>query len=274
MDELATELATEWTATEELTPESSIFGQTETENQPLETEAPVFDWSSHTDQLVTVKVDGEELQVPLGEAINGYQRQADYTRKTQSLSEQQNELEYAQSLQTALENDPEGTVEYLARVYGVDLAQNTAAEDIEPEYFTPEEQRIADLEKRVMQQETVRQEEAVLQEIIQLQDRYGEFDETALLSYAIKHQIPSLDMAYTHMMFPQVQQGAKAYEEAMSKYEAQKLEAESKATQAKRAAAGVVSPGHGTSSSAVGVNTPEVMSLRQAFSQAVQQHGS
>jgi ubiquitin len=38
-------------------------------------------------QLVTVKIDGKTEQVPLEEAIKGYQRNADYSRKAQALAE-------------------------------------------------------------------------------------------------------------------------------------------------------------------------------------------
>lgn len=38
------------------------------------------------DPLVTVKVNGEEIQVKQSELIAGYQRGADYTRKTQELA--------------------------------------------------------------------------------------------------------------------------------------------------------------------------------------------
>lgn len=44
---------------------------------------------------VTVKVNGEDQEVPLSEALNGYTRQADYTRKTQQLAERRQELEGA-----------------------------------------------------------------------------------------------------------------------------------------------------------------------------------
>jgi hypothetical protein len=40
-----------------------------------------------------VKVQGEELDVELDELVNGYQRQADYTRKTQELAAKQKEIE-------------------------------------------------------------------------------------------------------------------------------------------------------------------------------------
>ena len=39
-------------------------------------------------QLVTVKIDGKTEQIPLEEAIKGYQRQADYSRKTAALAEE------------------------------------------------------------------------------------------------------------------------------------------------------------------------------------------
>lgn len=45
------------------------------------------------DKTYTVKIDGEEVQVSLKEALAGYQRQADYTRKLQSLKEDQKQFE-------------------------------------------------------------------------------------------------------------------------------------------------------------------------------------
>jgi len=39
-------------------------------------------------QLFTVKIDGKEEQVPADELVRGYQRQSDYTRKTQALAEE------------------------------------------------------------------------------------------------------------------------------------------------------------------------------------------
>lgn len=45
----------------------------------------------------TVKVDGEELEVSLDELQSGYQRQKDYTKKTQALSEQRKAYEAKQA---------------------------------------------------------------------------------------------------------------------------------------------------------------------------------
>ena len=46
------------------------------------------DDKSEEPELYTVKVDGTEVKVPLAELVNGYQRTADYTRKTMALAEQ------------------------------------------------------------------------------------------------------------------------------------------------------------------------------------------
>jgi len=44
-------------------------------------------------RIVTVKVDGQDVQVPLSEALKGYSREADYTKKTQALAEERKTLE-------------------------------------------------------------------------------------------------------------------------------------------------------------------------------------
>ena len=43
--------------------------------------------------LVTVKVNGEDVQVTLEEALKGYSREADYTRKTQALAQEKAAME-------------------------------------------------------------------------------------------------------------------------------------------------------------------------------------
>lgn len=59
------------------------------------------DASDPMDQLVTVKIDGKEEQIPLKEAIAGYQRQADYSRKTAHVAELRKQVEqHAQQVMT------------------------------------------------------------------------------------------------------------------------------------------------------------------------------
>jgi len=45
------------------------------------------------DTLVTIKIDGKTQQIPLKEAIAGYQRNADYSRKTKALAEERRMFE-------------------------------------------------------------------------------------------------------------------------------------------------------------------------------------
>ena len=60
-------------------------------------------------QMYTVKVDGQEMQVPLEELLNGYQRQADYSRKTQALADERRQLQqqYAQYQQPQVQPEPQ-----------------------------------------------------------------------------------------------------------------------------------------------------------------------
>ena len=58
----------------------------ESEEEDAEEEAPVND-------KFVVKVDGKELEVDKEELIRGYQREADYTRKTQKLAEERRSVE-------------------------------------------------------------------------------------------------------------------------------------------------------------------------------------
>lgn len=46
-------------------------------------------------QTFTVKIDGKEVQVPLSELLNGYQRQSDYTKKTMEAADQRRTAEAA-----------------------------------------------------------------------------------------------------------------------------------------------------------------------------------
>lgn len=57
------------------------------------TEAEAEEQVAEDDPTVTVKIDGKDVEVKLSELKNGYQRQADYTRKTMEVSEQRKAAE-------------------------------------------------------------------------------------------------------------------------------------------------------------------------------------
>jgi len=75
-------------ATDELQDESEEESEesVEGEEEEAEEEAP-------RDEKFTVKVDGKEFEVTKDELVRGYQREADYTRKTQKLAEERRQVE-------------------------------------------------------------------------------------------------------------------------------------------------------------------------------------
>jgi hypothetical protein len=71
----------------------------ETEEPDVEEEEEV------TDASYTIKVDGEEYEVNLEELKAGYQRQSDYTRKSQAIAEQRKQNESVQEERIKLEQE-------------------------------------------------------------------------------------------------------------------------------------------------------------------------
>ena len=102
---------TEVTETEEAeeveqeAPESEEEGQAEEETEEEVTEEEEFEVVAEEDLKYTIKVDGKELEVGIDELKNGYQRQADYTRKSQALAEQRKGTEAIQSERQQLEQE-------------------------------------------------------------------------------------------------------------------------------------------------------------------------
>ena len=204
-----------------------------------------------------VKIDGEEQQVTLEELQNGYQRQADYTRKTQEIAVERERLQQAEAIVSALENDPSGTLQTLARSFNVDTFDQPQTNEDGYE-LDATEKKLVELESKLAKQEQAQRVQQVEREVDTLQEKYGEFDRKELLNHALKHGIPNLEAAYTHMRFNEV------------KTTADKLTQEQEITNKKREAA-VVAPGGSTQSGTTPEPTPKVTSLREAFALAKQQ---
>ena len=211
--------------------------------------------------LYAVKVDGEEQQVSLEELQNGYQRQADYTRKTQEIAAEKERLQQAEAIVSALEADPKATLEALAQTLdvSVDLGNDNFEDD---EYLDPTEKKLRLLEAKIEQQEAVERQRSVEREVLKLQEQYGEFDRQELLNHAMKHKIPNLDAAYAHWQFNDV------------KLTADKLQEERNITDSKRSAAAVVTTGGSTQAGTQTQAPKSVTSIREAFTLAKEQLGT
>jgi hypothetical protein len=89
-------------AEDALSPEE---GELEAEESDLDAEADEG-WEDEPEEpAYTVKVAGEEIEVPLSELLQGYQRQSDYTRKTQSLAQQRAQIQQQAQLVQQLQSE-------------------------------------------------------------------------------------------------------------------------------------------------------------------------
>jgi hypothetical protein len=182
----------------------------ESDDEPVEEPAAPI-----ADETYTVVVDGEELEVTRDELLNGYQRQADYTRKTQTIPEDRQKFAAYAQLDVALQTNPQAVLEQLAEQFGVSLGAAPVAPLVEDPLASledPLEREIAELRQTVQsltdgqQAAFQRAQEAerlaavdVELDALRTQAKDPNFDEAALLQFALDNRIGSLDMAYRAM---------------------------------------------------------------------------
>jgi LysM repeat protein len=151
--------------------------------------------------LVKLKVGGEELVVPLSEALSGYQRQADYTRKTQEVS-------FWKQVDAAMKQNPQMTLQYLAETYGVQAAQqaqaNAQSSDDDWGVDDPVLREVRELKQAVaplVQDRQYQAAERQIQTVLQgLQQKYGDiFDPDEVVNAAIARGVQ--DPAHLELVF-------------------------------------------------------------------------
>ena len=169
------EESTEETQDESLEEESEEEDESEEEEE--ESEESAEDDEDEEEPLFSVMANGEEIEVTYDELIKGYSRQADYTRKTQELSNLRQEYErgaqqYAQSLpelenlkqqySQALGNMISNSVAGLER-FNIDW--NALREDDREEYLVKrEEYREAQDQIRGLQERKAQEDQALNQQ--------------------------------------------------------------------------------------------------------------
>ncbi|MDT8900933.1 hypothetical protein [Anaeroselena agilis] len=94
------------------TPAATSDTEGSTPNPAAAEEQPSGDSDGTADagdqNLVTVKVDGQEVKVPLEEALRGYIRQEKFTREMQKLAEERKQIESMRQKPPQTENPPAG----------------------------------------------------------------------------------------------------------------------------------------------------------------------
>ena len=229
-------------------------------------EAPVvaqdyFTWDEYADRPVKLNIAGEEIDVPLKEALAGYQRQADYTRKTQELSEQRKQVQFGSALQEALQNDPKSTLELLKQHYGLEEQQSSEDELS----LDPVEKQYRQLESRMKAFEQQKALNDLEKTVESLSRKYGDaFDADEVIAKALATGNSNLEAVYKQTAFDRIfEQNVTA-----NQVKAKKADDEKAIVQAKRDAT-VVSKG--ASAKSADVSSKPVTTFREAFELAKRQ---
>jgi hypothetical protein len=224
-----------------------------------EEDIDLFDYTQYADKGVRLQVDGQEVVIPLQEALAGYQRQADYTRKTQELSEQRKQIQYATALQEALEKDPATTLQLLSETYGLTNQSSNDDDWDTTDWEDPSTQQLKSLEQRIAIFEQERAMSELEKTIESLQARYGEaFEADEVVAKALATGSTDLEAIFKQIAFDKVFDKAAVTSKAKTEEEAR--------LQAKRDAAIVSGATSGKQTTAPVSAAPK--SVFEAFEQA------
>lgn len=245
-------------------------GSTEVANDTLgQGSEPILPVDEYSTYKVPVKIDGEEQYIPLTEAISGYQRQADYTRKTQELAQQREQMQFASALQTALDRDPAATIDLLARHYGISRqAASDMMDDMmsEQEELDPVEAKYRNLDQRLAQFEEYQAQQQVEREISRLQEKYPDFDPTEVVTSALRMDTTDLEAVYKQIAFDKIMREVELRQQAQARQAA----TEQQVVDAKRGAA-VVAGGSSASGAGIVQQAEPIRSIRDAWAAAKEQ---
>jgi hypothetical protein len=247
------------------------------------TQEPTYDFLEVDETLaqkyVKVKVDGEEVSVPLNEALQGYSRESAATKRFQEASDMRKEAERAIRLQQAFQTDPGLTVQILAREAGVSVEQflgmspaqqQAAIDDANDLYVDPLERQIAEerqarlaIEERLAQRDA---DERLDRAVGGLKQQYNATDEQvrSVVQQAMRMQlgVEAFPMIYQAMAY-QASQQVTAQQTA-----GQEAESLRRQEEARRAAA-LVSTGSGAANTTTAQPAATYSSIREAAAAAI-----
>ena len=144
------------------------------ETQVQTVEQPITETKPEVVEPIKVEIDGKE--VTIDELKNGYLRQADYTKKTQEVSQQRKESEEAIRFYEYLKQNPEAA-EALNNTVGV------------PAQLDPTQSKVIELEQKMFDMMLER-------DIDMLTAKYDDFEVREVLELASQKGITNLEDAY------------------------------------------------------------------------------
>ena len=234
---------------------------------PEATPEPTYlDTDEYGTHHVRLKVDGQEQSVPLSEALSGYQRQADYTRKTQELAEQQRRAQFGLTLQQALENNPQETLRILQAQYAAEQQAAATEPEATPDWTDdPNDRRLQEMDARLQRYEQQAADYELRQAIGVLSQRYGDdFNPQEVVQAAFQQNRMDLENVYKEIAFDRYRQGMTAAQQEQRTDEAARVAAKSETSNlhSGNGAANAVEPSSGSFST-----------IEEAFADAKRQHG-
>jgi hypothetical protein len=258
---------------DELVTTSSVEpeGSPVTEGVSESPNTPVLSVEEYSNYRVPIKLDGEDLEVPLSEALAGYQRQADYTRKTQELAQQKEQFQFATALQSALDNDPAATIDLLSKHYGISRqAVNEMIADGEDfDSLDPTEQKYRELDKRLASFEDYQSKQEIEREVQRLKSKYEDFNINEVVTTALRMNSTDLEGTYKQMAFDKMM--AKAELERQAREVQQQKE--NSLLESKRQAS-VVSGGSSATANTTSETFEPITSVAEAWAAAKRSMGA
>ena len=252
--------------------------------EPTEPQYEYLDVDSVRGKHAKVTVDGDELDVPFEELIQGYSRQADYTRKTQETARLRQEAEQALAVQQALQANPGLTMQVLANQAGMSVEdylgltprERAEAQADPDEYADPLERALAEerqarmaLEQRFESQEADRRLQSAVNGLKQ-EYQIDDNEARAVVGAALK-------MGLGPQAFPMIYQAMAYQKMTAAQQAAQQVQAQqAAAAQQRQASAAAASQVVGAGSGAVGTTSErpglsQNMSMREAIEAAFEE---
>jgi hypothetical protein len=258
---------------DELVTTSSVEpeGSPVTEGVSESPNTPILSVEEYSNYRVPIKLDGEDLEVPLSEALAGYQRQADYTRKTQELAQQKEQFQFATALQSALDNDPAATIDLLSKHYGISrqAVSEMIADGEDFDSLDPTEQKYRELDKRLASFEDYQSKQEIEREVQRLKSKYEDFNINEVVTTALRINSTDLEGTYKQMAFDKMM--AKAELERQAREVQQQKE--NSLLESKRQAS-VVSGGSSATASTTSESFEPITSVAEAWAAAKRSMGA
>lgn len=258
-------------------------GEAATEDFQEAIEYDFLDPEEYGGKHVKLTVEGEEVVVPLSEALNGYNAASVSTKRFQEAAEKSRQAEEALRFNSAFAANPGLTIQVIAAQQGMTVEEflgltpkqqqaaiNEAAD--EDQYMDPLERKFIEQQKRLDEQEKRwaqrEADERLVQAVGGLKQRYNATDEQtqAVVLEAMNRQlgIEAFPMIFESLAF-RAQQQAGAQQTAQQEAEAQRRR------QAAASASRTVGTGQGVTGTTTQQPAEKFSSLREAINASIEE---